>query len=463
MPGTGKTTTLINELSHTLKFTHRKHVAFVSFTKRAIKEAATRIGETPNKFPYFKTLHALCFNLCGMLKSDVLNNTHLAALQQQLGIQLIHKDFKLDAIAIQNLARARRMNPLDLWAKTLQHHFIPEHEFKYIITSYDKYKRDNMLFDFTDMLEQYIDVGMPLNIEVAFIDEAQDLSRLQWEVIHKAFSGAKKWIIAGDDDQTIYQWAGAEKNKLLTMPADEKIILNRSYRFGETIANYANKISSKIVKRVDKKLIGNDAQSNVHYMRQLDTQALKRDDWLLLARNHGVLNGISRQLRASGLTYNIHSRRVTDMQRYALFQAFTDLENNHAIDGSLARQLHKVTPCRLSFIDSDEQYTRQDLYPDLPSFQDFFSRYCEKDLQYFFKCYENKQSFTNPTITLSTIHAAKGSECDNVLLFADESRYTYKLARLAMSAEHRVFYVGATRAKRNLYLVKPSTPYHYNL
>ena len=60
-----------------------------------------------------------------------------------------------------------------------------------------------------------------------------------------------------------------------------------------------------------------------------------------------------------------------------------------------------------------------------------------------------------PRIELSTIHGSKGGEADNVVLFTDLSPAAAKAAEHAPDDLHRVFYVGVTRTKQNLYLVDP--------
>jgi DNA helicase-2/ATP-dependent DNA helicase PcrA len=60
-----------------------------------------------------------------------------------------------------------------------------------------------------------------------------------------------------------------------------------------------------------------------------------------------------------------------------------------------------------------------------------------------------------PRINLSTIHGSKGGEADNVVLYTDLSPAAVSAAEHAPDDLHRVFYVGVTRTKQNLYLVEP--------
>ena len=61
-----------------------------------------------------------------------------------------------------------------------------------------------------------------------------------------------------------------------------------------------------------------------------------------------------------------------------------------------------------------------------------------------------------PRIEVSTIHASKGGERDNVMLLTDLSYGPYKSSKDTQQGrddELRVFYVGATRAKKQLVIV----------
>ena len=53
-------------------------------------------------------------------------------------------------------------------------------------------------------------------IEAVFLDEAQDLSPAQWDMFFYIEEHCKRSYIAGDDDQTIYTFQGADPNILLT-------------------------------------------------------------------------------------------------------------------------------------------------------------------------------------------------------------------------------------------------------
>jgi DNA helicase-2/ATP-dependent DNA helicase PcrA len=61
-------------------------------------------------------------------------------------------------------------------------------------------------------------------------------------------------------------------------------------------------------------------------------------------------------------------------------------------------------------------------------------------------------------VKLSTIHAAKGGEATNVLMILDNTkkiREAVDKSEDKHDEEHRVWYVGVTRTKQNLYIMIP--------
>ena len=83
-------------------------------------------------------------------------------------------------------------------------------------------------------------------------------------------------------------------------------------------------------------------------------------------------------------------------------------------------------------------------------------RIADKDRAYITALLRRGEKFNGvPRITVSTIHGSKGGEADNVVLFTDLSPAADSTMRIARDDVHRIFYVGVTRTRQNLYLVEP--------
>ena len=69
--------------------------------------------------------------------------------------------------------------------------------------------------------------------------------------------------------------------------------------------------------------------------------------------------------------------------------------------------------------------------------------------------------YEEPRIKLSTIHAMKGGEDDNVAVYLGSTKSCVDGKH--PEDEHRVFYVAVSRAKKNLYLIETDKHYRYDI
>ena len=107
---------------------------------------------------------------------------------------------------LQQLSRYRGlMIPQQGWPLTLR-------QFE---EKWTRYKQNLGLLDFTDLIERCLpDVAIaPRDPAVIFADEAQDLNRMQLTLIRKWGERANYFILAGDDDQTIFSFTGASPGR----------------------------------------------------------------------------------------------------------------------------------------------------------------------------------------------------------------------------------------------------------
>ena len=109
----------------------------------------------------------------------------------------------------------------------------------------DSYKKTYHLIDFTDMIQKFINCGHCPEFDVIFIDEAQDLSLIQWGMVKKLQEYSKDIYVAGDDDQAIFGWAGADVESFINFDAKE-IPLTQSNGIPAEVQEIALKIISKI-------------------------------------------------------------------------------------------------------------------------------------------------------------------------------------------------------------------------
>ena len=131
-----------------------------------------------------------------------------------------------------------------------------------------EYKQENGLLDFTDLIETcYRDVfAAPRNPSVIFADEAQDLNRMQLSLVRKWGERASYFIVAGDDDQTIYTFTGATPEAFLDpdIPDDHKIILKQSYRVPRAVHGAAESLIRQVTRRQAKEYLPRPEDGEIH-------------------------------------------------------------------------------------------------------------------------------------------------------------------------------------------------------
>ena len=94
--------------------------------------------------------------------------------------------------------------------------------------------------------------GRSIDDAVLIIDEAQDCTPLQWSVIYKLAQNARRIYLAGDDDQAIYEWNGADPRYFTRFFPGRKVKLRKTRRFGKAIHHLSQIIRREIFNSEEK-------------------------------------------------------------------------------------------------------------------------------------------------------------------------------------------------------------------
>ena len=268
-PGTGKTTTLIRYVAEALAEGINPHqIGFFSFTRRACNEAKQRASEefgfNPDEdLPWFRTLHSLALRLSDVSKDQIMQTKHYSEFAQTAGINLgteyLDTEESLSGLlrnnhpilSVINLARIRKSNLKTEYNNTEINY--PWNIVEHVAESYEKYKVKNDMVDFTDLLSQFVPVArerLP-QLKLSLLDEAQDLSLLQWDIAFSIEECSHKMFCAGDDDQAIYRWSGADVDTFIGLDGNLEVLEN-SYRLPRKVYEVSQRVAQRIKKRVSK-------------------------------------------------------------------------------------------------------------------------------------------------------------------------------------------------------------------
>ena len=483
-PGTGKTTTLLNEVDKYLKQTDPDKIGYFSFTQKAAYEARdramSRFNYSEDDLPYFRTLQSLAFRRLGIKKENVMQKSHYEDLGKKLGIKLDYHDYdnnesglfttNSDLLRIVQLAKLRGSTPEQQYNLKEHTQDITEPELKIISNELLRYKKQHNLIDFTDMITEFIRTDKSPKFDVVFIDEAQDLSRTQWSMAKSIWDKTNDTYIAGDDDQAIFRWAGADVDSFITQKG--KIMqLMQSYRVPQVVHDIASKIVSRIQNRLPKEWRPKTQKGLLSYYDDFKEINMKEGNWLVLARTRFMLNDLEDKLYSQGLYYQNKFKTNNEQD---LYEAIADWENvRKGVDISyekVKRISSYMSPNnfnkeQLQYLDKDAMYNMVNLCKDKglntqKVWYEAFDDAPERKMRYIKRMRENGEKLNSaPRITLSTIHGVKGGEQDNVVLLTDLSKSTQRNYEQHPDDENRLFYVGATRTKDHLHIIRPKDNY----
>ena len=124
-------------------------------------------------------------------------------------------------------------------------------DLKILSNELEAYKKEYGLIDFNDMITQFIKSDSCPKFDTVFIDEAQDLSRMQWDMATALMFNAQDSFIAGDDDQAIFRWAGADVDSFITQKG-RFLNLTESHRVPRAVHDFAMSLVKRISKRLHK-------------------------------------------------------------------------------------------------------------------------------------------------------------------------------------------------------------------
>jgi DNA helicase-2/ATP-dependent DNA helicase PcrA len=318
-------------------------------------------------------------------------------------------------------------------------------------------------------------------LDVLIIDEAQDLLPIQWKMVKKIMNKAGEIYIAGDDDQSIFKWAGANPEDLIGLQG-ERYILDRSHRVPAAIHKIATKLINKVQNRIPKVWVPKneiEKSGNVthHVTRGSIYKQIDKDkgEWLVMTRDNYTLEQVADEMKTRGFYFSLHGQPSVSKKRLTAIMAWTDLcKNKKAISIDRVRTMYHYMTVKkgvayghkgLAQADPDKLYTYEELsvyhgllVPSHRIWHHALDRMPAHEVTYIVSLLRRKEKLNQePRINLSTIHGAKGGEADNVALLADLPRKADEAYYKDPDNERRVFYVGMTRTKKNLHLVRSDT------
>tara|TARA_B100001989_G_scaffold115656_1_gene81305 strand:+ start:300 stop:1970 length:1671 start_codon:yes stop_codon:yes gene_type:complete len=505
-PGTGKTESLIRKVEELMKQgVDPKEIAYISFTNIAADEAKNRaIKAFPNvpekKFENFKTLHSLCYAYVPELRDNLMTDADYASMGAVIPVN--YHDFKKGIVWETPTDKEGNLKTSNPYLRTIQvatvkkipvmEYFNNEQlDFKIkrsilekINEEYARYKKENYLYDYNDFLIKFCELppGVTPQFKILIVDECQDLSALQWDCIKKmiAESGLEEVYFAGDDDQAIYEWAGADVNQFrsLVHQCDEVIELQSSHRVPKGPHALAEKIIKKDKGRVKKMYLPKQEGTSTIDVKWTFDECIplikewskKNESVLVLCSFKKPLMSAEISLRHAGLRFD--SFKSSGLKE-SLVEVITTWErwnkSGKTLSGAQIKELYKYletgTAVKRGYKtgakapDDLEEYTIEQCMENFGllvrgPWYDCIAKISDEDRQYMKQIEDSGRQLTDPAlIRVSTISTIKGAEADHVILFSDIAYPEVLQLRRGGGEVHRKQYVAVTRTKETLHII----------
>jgi len=193
-PGTGKTTRLLKVVAEEIRNgTPIDRIGYFAFTKKAARIAVTRAMAKFNlekkEFKYFRTLHSLAYHHLNLKSGDVMGDVQYREVSDWLQIKLINpnKSVRELGISLPQDPYLKLIDQAKIMQTSLSNQFANSN--LHLEGGYDKlhqiaqglaqYKKRKKMYDFTDMILEFVKQKNPPKLDVVIVDEAQDLSLIQ--------------------------------------------------------------------------------------------------------------------------------------------------------------------------------------------------------------------------------------------------------------------------------------------
>jgi DNA helicase-2/ATP-dependent DNA helicase PcrA len=512
--GTGKTRAITHRIAYAAAIgaMDPQRILAITFTARAAGEMRTRLRSLGVPTVAARTIHAAALkqllffwpSVFGGRTPDLLTSKtgflgeaiNRAGLQGTININ--SRDTLRDIANEIEWAKVSQIGPTDYLTELDNRAAKPRvnaEQVAQVYTAYESIKRQELAMDFEDvlllttaMLEEEREVRERVQDQYRYftVDEYQDISPLQQRLINAWLGNRQEICVVGDPAQTIYSFAGATSSFLTTFtsrfPDAEVIRLTSGYRSTPEITFAANSLlrSATMGQELNAQndhgdkpevLAYNDESSEiagiVADMTSLLSSGVPAQEIAVLARTNSQLNSLERAMNGAKLPYQVRStERFFDRPDVKEFLKGVRTASVIPTEGiSWLDELRTLAQPFLTGQSIDGIAGLLHLAREL----DEDTNFSPKTLRSYLREVEDRVQQNNPptmpVITLATLHAAKGLEWERVFLMGANvgllplETNGFTLDSRMIEEERRLFYVGMTRAKRELrisYRGKPS-------
>ena len=423
VPGAGKTTVLIHRtgnliLNHGISPENILSITFSRASANDMKNRFNKIYGDISHIPvHFSTIHSFSFSLIreyayrNRLQYTLIEDNKKEFNKYNILKRIyysINKDYiteeKLETL-VNSIGYIKNM--LISPEEFVNMFNIDIYKFVDIYNFYEKYKRANNLIDFDDMLTIALEILKKDNYllnkyrnryNFIQVDEGQDTSKIQMEIIKILSSPKNNLFIVADDDQSIYGFRGAYPKGLFdfnTVYKNSKIYyMEENYRSSRNIVSICNKFIKQNTLRYDKNIFTKNKfiePVNIVKVKTLEEQykflikELKRENnynnSAILYRNNISAIGLIEYLERNNIPFYMKDVKINFFNHWIVedLLAFFNLANEPKDIYSFERIYYKmkgfISKKQLHYIKTmNSNSSVFDRLLDLPGLNEFYRK-----------------------------------------------------------------------------------------
>lgn len=420
VPGAGKTTLLICRtanliLSHNI---NPNSILSLTFSKASAKDMENRFlnifGDTVNKNVHFSTIHSFAYNilkeyayynrikftLIETINKEINKNILIKNIYKEVNNSIINED-KLDEL-LNTIGYVKNMMLSD---KDIKNSKFGIRNFHKIYSKYEDFKRKNNYIDFDDMLTLTFEIlNNNSNILEKYrnkykyiqIDEGQDTSNIQYEIIKLLAYPNNNLFIVADDDQSIYGFRGAYPENLLrfkdTFTNANTFFMEENFRSSFNIVSVCNDFIKTNKSRYKKNLFTNkpskrpiniikfnDEFGQLSYIVDNLKNIKNLKNTAILFRNNISSIGLLDELNKHGIPFYMRDSKLHFFNHWAVsdIKAFINLSLDSSDINSFEKVYYKmnayISKKAIHFIMKDNKdlcvFDRLIKYPEYKTYQ----------------------------------------------------------------------------------------------
>ncbi len=266
-PGSGKTTVITQRIKYLIENRHvdPDRILVITFTRAAAEEMEGRFQKlcaSPQPV-HFGTFHSIFFQIL-KLNYHYSSKNIISEREQMLTLRGFAEALKVDMEYDADFFRQLLSEIAECKAQEaggnkepFQSELLDPDVFRKLFQGYRESLRERRLIDFDDMLFITLQLfrSRPRELQVwqekfqyILVDEFQDASPIQYEIVRLLAEPRRNLFIVGDDDQSIYGFRGARPELMLHFEKDypeaKRILLSDNYRSHSEVVEVASRIIS---------------------------------------------------------------------------------------------------------------------------------------------------------------------------------------------------------------------------